>query len=69
MSQDYKLRLPQEASFQNPSEVFFHRPPQLNRKIKAFNGVNFAQGTKVAEEKYILFSADPRGIGFAFHPD
>jgi membrane-bound inhibitor of C-type lysozyme len=39
----------------------------LNRKIKAFNGVNFAQGAKFAEGKYIFFSADPRGIGFAFH--
>jgi hypothetical protein len=38
--------------------VFFHRLPQLNRKIKALNGVNFAQGAKFAEKKYIFFSAE-----------
>jgi len=27
----------------------------------------FAQGAEVAEKKYHFFSADPRGIGFAFH--
>jgi hypothetical protein len=38
----------------------------LNKKTKAFNGVNFAQDAKFAKKRYI-FSADPRGIGFAFH--
>jgi len=32
-----------------------------------FFTARFAQGAKFAEEKYIFFSADPGGIGFAFH--
>jgi hypothetical protein len=51
---DNKPRLSQEASFQNPS-------------VRYFFTARFAQGAKFAEEKYIFFSANPRGIGFAFH--
>ena len=36
-------------------------------KWEYFFTARFAQGAKFAEEKYIFFSADPRGIGFAFH--
>jgi hypothetical protein len=32
-----------------PAQLFFPRPPQLNRKAKVFNGINFAQNTEVAE--------------------
>jgi hypothetical protein len=32
-----------------------------------FFTARFAQGAEVAEKKYYFFSADPRGIGSAFH--
>jgi hypothetical protein len=34
---------------------------------RMFFTARFARDAEFAERKYIFFSADPRGIGYAFH--